>query len=59
MLKKAKSQTKNVKISVKCIMKCQTEAYRIESFLKIDGFKPLSTIDKARSKKLGFIGIQS
>ena len=59
MSKEAKSPTRNFKISVKRITKCQTEAYRIESFLKREGFKPISTKDKARLKKLGFIGLPS
>ena len=54
---KVKSPTRNVKISVKRITKGQTEASRIESFLKREGFKPISTKDKARLKKLGFIGM--
>ena len=47
----------NDKISVKRLTKSQTEASRIESFLKREGFKPISTKDKARLKKLGFIGM--
>jgi len=57
MPKEAKSPTINVKISVKRLSKSQTEASRIESFLKREGFKPISTKDKARLKKLGFIGM--
>ena len=37
MPREAKSQTKNVKISVKRLTKSQTEASRIESFLKREG----------------------
>lgn len=55
MPKEAKSSKRNVKISVKRLTKCQTEASRIESFLKRDGYNPISTKDKARLKKLGFI----
>ena len=57
MPKEAKSPTINVKISVQRLSKSQTEASRIESFLKREGFKPISTKDKARLKKLGFIGM--
>ena len=57
MSKEAKFPTRNVKISVKRLTKSQTEASRIESFLKREGFKPISTKDKARLKKLGFIGM--
>ena len=57
MPKEAKSPTRNVKISVKRLTKSQTEASRIESFLQREGFKPISTKDKARLKKLGFIGM--
>ena len=59
MSKETKSPTRNVKISLKRLTKSQTEAYRIESFLKREGFKPISTKDKARLKKLGFIGMPS
>ena len=47
----------NVEISVKRLTKSQTEASRIKSFLQREGFKPISTNDKARLKKLGFIGM--
>ena len=57
MPKEAKSPTMNDKISVKRLTKSQTEASRIESFLQREGFKPISTKDKARLKKLGFIGM--
>jgi len=57
MPKKAKSPTRKVKISVKRLTKSQTEASRIESFLKREGFKPISTKDKARLKEIGFIGM--
>ena len=59
MPKKAKSPTRNVKKSVKRRIKGQTETSRIESFLKREGFKPISTKDKARLKKLGFIGMRT
>ena len=57
MPKEAKSPARKVKISVKWRIKGQTEASRIESFLQREGFKPISTKDKARLKKLGFIGM--
>jgi hypothetical protein len=59
MSKEVKSPIRNVKMSVKRITKGQTEASRIESFLKREGFKPISTKNKARLKKLGFIGMPS
>jgi hypothetical protein len=57
MLKEAKSPARNVKTPVKWITKNQTEAYRIVSFLKGEGFKLISDKDKERLKKLGFIGM--
>ena len=54
---KVNSPTRRVKISVKRLSTSQTEASRIENFLKREGFKPISTKDKARLKKLGFIGM--
>ena len=57
MPKEAKSPTTNVKISIKRLSKSQNEASRIESFLKREGFKPISNKDKAGLKKLGFIGM--
>ena len=57
MPKEAKSPTKHIKISIMRLTKSQTEASRIESFLQREGFKPISTKDKARLKKLGFIGM--
>jgi len=50
MPKETKSPARKVKISVKRLTKSQTEASRIESFLKREGFKPISTKDKAMSK---------
>ena len=43
MLKEAKSPTRNVKISVQRLTKSHTEASRIESFLKKEGLKSIST----------------
>jgi len=60
MPKEVKSPTKMLKHpSVKRITKDQTEASRIESFLKRGGFKLITDRDKARLKKLGIIGIPS
>ena len=53
MPKEAKSTTRNVKISVNQLTKSQTEASGIESFLKREDFKPISTKDKVRLKKPG------
>jgi hypothetical protein len=46
-----------VKVTVKRVAKAQSEASRKESFLKREGFQPLSEREKPRLKKLGFIGM--
>jgi hypothetical protein len=56
---KPKQNRRKVKVTVKRVAKAQSEASRIESFLKREGFEPLSVREKARLKKLGFIGMPS
>jgi len=56
-ISKPKQSRRKVKVTVKRVAKAQSEASRIESFLKREGFEPLSEREKSRFQKLGFIGM--
>lgn len=48
---------RRVKVSVKRVGKEQTEAARIEAYLLREGFKPVSSKEKARLKRAGLLGM--
>lgn len=52
-------RVRRVKVSVKRVHREQSEAARVEAYLKREGFKPLSAKEEKRLKGLGLLGMPS